>query len=61
MDPSISQVLQQSQQAATANAKAQRALKASASVAGAPTGSTAGKPLDRRAAIEAAFAAAEGR
>ena len=61
MDPSISQVQQQTQQAAQANAKAQRALKASASVAGAPTGSTAGKPLDRRAAIEAAFAAAEGR
>lgn len=59
MDPTISQVTQ----AAQANAKAQRALQASASVRGAPSGSSGGKPatLDRRAAIEAAFEAAGGR
>jgi hypothetical protein len=60
-DPSISQVIMQTRQAASANAQAQRALQASASVKGAPTGSVAGKPLDRRGQIEAAFAAQEGR
>lgn len=59
MDPAISQVTS----AANANAKAQRALQASASVRGAPSGTNSGKPapLDRRAAIEAAFDSVGGR
>lgn len=60
-DPRISQEIMQTRQAASANAQAQRALKASASVKGAPTGSVAGKPLDRRGQIEAAIASLEGR
>lgn len=70
MDPGLSQQVQtttvrtaQTQQAAAANARAQRALNASSSVSGSPTGSIAGAPktTDRRAHLEAAFANLEGR
>jgi hypothetical protein len=69
MDPVISQVAAQASakqaqaaQAAQANAKAQRALNASSSVRGAPTGPLNGKPpKDRRAMIEAAFDEVGGR
>lgn len=69
MDPDISQVAaqvsarkEQAAQAVAGNTKAQRALKASASVRGAPTGPLTGKPpKDRRAAIEAAFDELGGR
>jgi len=70
MDPTISQEVantaateQQRQQAALHNGKAQRALAASASVGGAPTGSISGQPnvSDRRAVLEAAFESAGGR
>lgn len=69
MDPDISQVVAQATarqvqatQAAEKNAKAQRALKASASVRGAPTGPLTGKPpQDRRGIIEAAYDELGGR
>jgi hypothetical protein len=70
MNPEVSQVVAtnraneaKTEAARAANAKAQRALSASKSVGGSPSGlssGASGKP-DRRAAIEAAFTAAEGR
>jgi hypothetical protein len=66
MDPTYSQSVAaqvRTEQATQLNSKAQRALQASLSVAGAPSGSTGKKPdaNDRRAIIEAAFDSAAGR
>ena len=70
MDPVLGQELiaksalqKQASAAALDNSKAQRALQASVSVGGAPSGSTSGalSANTRRATIEAAFDAAEGR
>lgn len=70
MNPEINQALAAQQAsdakkaaAQTANARAQRALNASKSVGGAPVGSVSNVPAgtDRRAALEAAFSAVEGR
>jgi tetratricopeptide (TPR) repeat protein len=70
MDPVIFAEVQARTAAATAaskaaaqNEQAQRALKASSSVRGAPGGNLSGTPLatDRRATIAAAFEAASGR
>jgi len=70
MDPTVSQELATQTaaealktQAAKLNGKAQRALKASSSVGGAPGGSTGRAPdaSDRRAVIMAAFDTAGGR
>jgi len=70
MDSALSQELltktqaqAQATQAALHNGKAQRALQASVSVGGAPSGNTAGTPSvnDRRATIAAAFDQFEGR
>jgi len=70
MDPAISseianktEVLAKATQAAQQNSRAQRALNASVSVGGAPSGLTVGAPSanDRRAAITAAFEQVEGR
>ena len=66
LDPIISQELaaqSATAKAAKANAQAQRALKASVSVGGAPSGVVAGSPTNgsRRAAIEAALEAVGGR
>jgi DNA-binding ferritin-like protein len=70
LDPDINQEItaQRTSQNAAAlladsTAKAKRALNASVSVSGSPTGSATGSPspADRRATIEAAFSAAEGR
>jgi hypothetical protein len=70
MNPEINQALvaQQAEDAKkaaaqTANARAQRALNASKSVGGAPVGAVSSVPVgtDRRAALEAAFSAVEGR
>ena len=69
MDPTISQEVASATasqtlaaQAAASTAKAKRALNASASVAGSPGGtSRVPNASDRRATIEAAFGAAEGR
>jgi hypothetical protein len=70
MNPDISQVeatsrmnAAKTEAARAANAKAQLAKAASKSVGGAPNGLSSGASgkLDRRAAIEAAFSAAEGR
>lgn len=70
MNPEINQALASQQAtdakkaaAQTANARAQRALNASKSVGGAPVGAISGVPVgaDRRAALEAAFSAVEGR
>jgi hypothetical protein len=70
MDPVISQEVSakaaadaQAAQAAHQNGRAQRALNASSSVGGAPSGTINGTPAanDRRAVIAAAFDAAGGR
>lgn len=66
MDPTISQAVASqtaSQILATSTSKAKRALNASSSVAGSPGGSARAAPnaSDRRATIEAAFGAVEGR
>jgi hypothetical protein len=70
MDPVLSKqvaetnsVATQVKQAAQANSRAQRALRASSSVSGTPGSSTSGAPksTDRRAQLEAAFASWEGR
>ncbi len=62
MDPTISKQVNDTQLAAQQNARAQRALKASTSVGGAPGGSLNGAPsTDRRATIAAAFDAVGGR
>ena len=66
LDPVISQELAAQSvtaKAARANAQAQRALKASVSVGGAPSGIASGSPTngDRRSIISAAFETAGGR
>lgn len=70
MNPEVSRVVAtnsanaaKTEAARAANAKAQQAKAASKSVGGAPNGLSSGASgkLDRRAAIEAAFSAAEGR
>jgi hypothetical protein len=70
MNPDVSQQLAAQRDteakkaaAQTANARAQRALNASKSVGGAPTGAPSGSSpaTDRRATIAAAFDAAGGR
>lgn len=62
-DPVLSKQISTSNAAATANAQAQRALRASKSVSGAPRTEFNGAPAatDRRAIIEAAFDQAAGR